>query len=144
MAYCVVRQLTCIDAKEPIVVSNFRSDSNTGQDFFEYVRDLVLNFYLFSGDVLVIDNAPVHCANAILTQLRELLAAANVRLWFLPKYSPELNPCELVFAQVKGWLRRHRSHTEREFWVDMLRAFSRVTLANVCNYYARCLNLESH
>jgi transposase len=126
------------------MVSNFRSESNTASDFFDYVRALVLNFYLFNGDVLVIDNAPVHCAESILTPLRELLDAAGVTLWFLPKYSPELNPCELVFAQVKGWLRRHRSHTESEFWVDMLRAFSRVTLTNVCAYYARCLNLRSH
>ncbi len=48
----------------------------------------------------VMDNAPIHCAEDMLRVLETILQLANVRMFFLPKYSPELNPCELVFAQV--------------------------------------------
>jgi transposase len=134
--------LTKLDAVEPVVVSNFRTDTNTAEDFLNCVRQLVVEFHLWHGDVLVLDNAPVHCAERFTTELRDLLDAANVKVWFLPKYSPELNPCELVFAQTKRWLRTHRSLTSRPFWLDLACAFAEVTLANVAHYYTRCLNLE--
>jgi transposase len=47
------------------------------------------------------DNAPIHKAEDMLRVLEPILDLANVRLFFLPKYSPELNPCEMVFAQVR-------------------------------------------
>jgi transposase len=37
----------------------------------------------------------------MLRVLETILELADVRMFFLPKYSPELNPCELVFAQVR-------------------------------------------
>jgi hypothetical protein len=46
------------------------------------------------------DNAPIHVADDMLRVLETILDLADVRLFFLPKYSPELNPCEMVFAQV--------------------------------------------
>jgi transposase len=94
--------------------------------------------FLERGDILVCDNAPVHKGVDSLPKLSRFLAAKGIQLWFLPKYSPELNPCELVFAQVKNWLRRHRNHNEK-FYVDLARAFSNVSLDNMQNYYRRCI-----
>jgi hypothetical protein len=53
----------------------------------------------------VMDNAPVHVARDMLNVLDAVLDLAGVRLFFLPKYSPELNPCEMVFAQVRCFAR---------------------------------------
>ncbi|WP_425554634.1 transposase, partial [Georgenia daeguensis] len=53
------------------------------------------------GDVLVLDNLPVHH----LTGLREWLAKRGVELVFLPPYSPDFNPIELAFSKLKTWLR---------------------------------------
>jgi transposase len=55
---------------------------------------------LVAGDLLVADNAAIHKSREIIPTLRVALATAGVRMVFLPTYSPELNPCELVFAQV--------------------------------------------
>ena len=30
---------------------------------------------------------------------------AGARLWFLPAYSPDLNPIEQAFAKIKHWMR---------------------------------------
>ena len=49
---------------------------------------------------LVMDNASIHKGPAVTAAL----AALNVEPVFLPPYSPELNPCELVFSMVKGKL----------------------------------------
>jgi transposase len=53
----------------------------------------------------VMDNAPIHVADDMLGVLETILDLADVRLFFLPKYSPELNPCEMVFAQVRSFPR---------------------------------------
>jgi len=68
-----------------------------------------------------------------------LLNTFNVQLRFLPTYSPELNPCELVFAEVKGWLRHRRGSDP--FWFEILKAFQQVSFQNVLNYYFKCLGV---
>ena len=91
-----------------------------------------------AGDIFVVDNASVHNAAEIVDQLEAALDAAHVRMIFLPTYSPELNPCELVFGQIKARLRRHRQ--EGAFWREILDALGTVTLANVAAYYLKCLD----
>jgi len=37
--------------------------------------------------------------------LRRIIKSAGARLWFLPPYSPDLNPIEQAFAKIKHWMR---------------------------------------
>jgi len=97
-----------------------------------------LSQYLVAGDVFVVDNSRIHTAAAIIPVLRALLASAGVRMRLLPKYSPELNPCENIFGQTKRSLREHRG--SGAFEVEVARAFSVVTLANVVAYYRKCVD----
>ena len=60
---------------------------------------------LVRGDILVLDNAKVHFAESIKAVAEALLYATGVEMMFLPAYSPELNPCELIFGLVKAELR---------------------------------------
>jgi transposase len=48
------------------------------------------------------DNLASHKAKAV----RRLIRAAGAKLFFLPKYSPDLNPIEQVFAKLKHSLRK--------------------------------------
>jgi transposase len=54
------------------------------------------------GDVLVADNSRLHHAEAILDDLYALLDANGIE-FYLPTYSPELNPCELCFGRAKRY-----------------------------------------
>ena len=74
--------------------------------------------------------------------LDDLLTASNVKLVYLPAYSPELNPCELIFAQVKRNLREHRM-SAIPLWFDISVSFATVTLENVIQYYKKCLLYSS-
>jgi transposase len=109
-------------------------------DFLVFVTDLIRNGVLTEGDVFVVDNASVHYADSIATMLDDILAAVGVRMFFLPAYSPELNPCELVFAQVKHYLRRHR--LDLPFLFEIAIAFAQVSADNVRHYYDECLSLR--
>ena len=49
------------------------------------------------GDIVVLDNLGSHRSKAV----RQLIRSAGAKLFFLPKYSPDLNPIEQVFAKLK-------------------------------------------
>lgn len=133
--------MTTIDphALLPTVVSNPRVASNTAEDFLEWVESLIALGHLVSGDIFICDNASVHAAADIQERLDSALDGAGVTLYFLPTYSPELNPCELVFAQLKQWIRRNRSGGA--LWQDILDALGTVSYTNVLAYYAHCISI---
>jgi transposase len=54
---------------------------------------------------LVVDNAAVYTGKDFAEVLDDILVFFQVRLAFLPAYSPELNPCELVFSLIKQDIR---------------------------------------
>jgi len=86
---------------------------------------------------LVVDNATVHCGSDTWPALRDLLRAAGVQLLYLPKYSPEFNPCELVFAVMKNWLRWHRS-LHAPLWVEVLIALARISYDELLAFFWKC------
>jgi transposase len=53
--------------------------------------------------VLVMDNARIHHGDEIL----ELADRYGVRIEYLPPYSPDLNPIEEAFSQIKAFIRRN-------------------------------------
>jgi transposase len=52
------------------------------------------------GDIVVMNNLDSHKSVAV----RRAIRAAGARLWFLPPYSPDLNPIEQTFVKIKHWL----------------------------------------
>src|SRR5262245_43616618 len=71
-----------------------------GQSFLLYVEK-VLAPTLRPGDIVIMDNLGSHRSKAV----RAAIRAVGAKLFFLPKYSPDLNPIELFFAKLKHWLR---------------------------------------
>jgi len=82
-----------------------------GQMFLAYV-ERVLVPDLEPGDIVVMDNLGSHKGKAV----RQALKAAGAKLFFLPPYSPDLNPIEQVFAKLKHLLRRAAERTVDDTW----------------------------
>lgn len=129
--------LTSLTHPQGFIRSHLRQGSNNAWDFCLFIIDLLDSGHLAAGDILVCDNASIHKAADMLDVLEPLLEACNVRLLFLPTYSPELNPCELVFGQVKRFLREQ--HASPQFVVAIDAAFNAVTPDNVLAYYDKCV-----
>ena len=72
-----------------------------GQTFLLYVEKVLVPT-LHPGDVVIMDNLGSHRSKAV----RAAIRAAGAKLFFLPKYSPDLNPIEKFFAKLKHWLRK--------------------------------------
>jgi transposase len=77
-----------------------------GACFQTYVERVLLPT-LKPGDIVVMDNLGSHKGKAV----RQLIRSAGARLIFLPKYSPDLNPIEQVFAKLKHLLRKACART---------------------------------
>jgi transposase len=59
------------------------------------------------GDIVIMDNLGSHKANAV----RRAIRAAGAQLFYLPKYSPDLNPSEQFVVKLKPWLRKAAQRT---------------------------------
>ena len=82
-----------------------------GGIFRTYVEE-VLAPTLRKGDIVILDNLGSHKAPAI----RKAIRAAGARLFFLPAYSPDLNPIEQVFAKLKHLLRKAAERSKEAVW----------------------------
>jgi len=56
---------------------------------------------LHPGQVVVMDNASFHKS----PKTRELIESVGCRLIFLPPYSPDLNPIEKFWGNMKRWIK---------------------------------------
>ena len=79
-----------------------------GRCFRAYVEQQLVPV-LEPGDIVVMDNLGSHKAVAI----RQAIRAAGARLWYLPPYSPDLNPIEQAFAKIKLGCAPRRSGPSR-------------------------------
>jgi len=71
-----------------------------GERFRTYVEQVLVPS-LKAGDIVIMDNLGSHKGKAV----RQAIRSAGAKLFFLPKYSPDLNPIEQVFAKLKHVLR---------------------------------------
>ena len=77
-----------------------------GDAFRTYVRK-VLAPTLAAGDIVVMDDLPAHKVAGI----QEAIRARDAQPFYLPAYSPDLNPIELVFAKPKALLREAKERS---------------------------------
>ncbi len=99
-----------------------------GERFLAWVQQ-ALAPTLNPGDVVIMDNLCSHKSPAIRKAIRD----AGARLFFLPPYSPDLNPIEQVFAKLKTLLRKADERTIDATWRrigKLLECFSPQECAN--------------
>lgn len=84
------------------------------------------------GDIVIADNLGSHKGKPA----RDAIRGVGARLFFLPAYSPDLNPIEMVFAKLKTLLRKADERSIEATWRrvgDLLSYFT----ANECAAYLR-------
>lgn len=79
------------------------------KSFLQYIRQFVVPS-LRQGDVVMLDNLKSHKNRAV----RRAIRAVSAKLWFLPAYSPDLNPIEQTFAKLKELLRKAAARSLEE------------------------------
>jgi transposase len=104
-----------------------------GRVFREYVRQ-VLAPTLSPGDIVVMDNLSSHKAAGV----REAIEATGAMLVYLPPYSPDLNPIEMVYSKLKWLVRSAGPTTVDKLWRFLGQALDRFPPTECLNYFRHC------
>lgn len=102
-----------------------------GRSFLAYVEQCLVP-ELSPGDVVIMDNLGSHKSQAV----RQAIRRTGAKLFFLPAYSPDLNPIEQVFAKLKTLLRKDAQRTIDATWKQIGQLLDRFTSTECANYLA--------
>lgn len=104
-----------------------------GPAFLAYVQH-VLAPNLKPGQIVVMDNLSAHKQCAVI----DAIEAAGCACWFLPPYSPDLNPIEQMWSKVKQFLRQRAARTFHELIEAIGEALASVTATDCRGFFAGC------
>ena len=106
----------------------------TNTDVFRaYVREVLIPS-LRPGDIVVMDNLGAHKNPDTISLIEKV--AAEVR--FLPAYSPDLNPIELMWSKVKSLLRKTQARTRPDLLAAISSALASVTSLDASGWFTYC------
>ena len=103
-------------------------------EVFRAYTSQVLAPTLHPGDIVVLDNLRAHKA----PDIRERIENEGAELWYLPPYSPDLNPIELMWSKVKTHLRTAAARTEEALYQAVAQALENVTQRDAHNWLHHC------
>jgi transposase len=104
-----------------------------GPVFLAYVQQHLAPT-LSAGEIVIMDNLNSHKVAGV----REAIEERGALLAYLPPYSPDLNPIELLFAKFKGLLRSAGERTVSGLWDLCGSLLDRFPASECANYFRHC------
>ena len=101
-----------------------------GIAFQAYVEQVLVPT-LSPGEVVSMDNLPAHKPAGI----RDAIERAGATRLFLPPYSPDFNPIEMAFSNIKVWLRNTAPRTVEHLWDAIAEAIDSMTPQEAHNFF---------
>jgi transposase len=121
-----VAALRCGEITAPFVIDR----PMNGAIFLAYVRECLVPT-LTKDDIVVMDNLSSHKVKGV----REAIEAAGATLRYLPPYSPDLNPIELLFAKLKALLRKAAERSIGALWDRIGKLLDAFNAQECANYF---------
>lgn len=98
-----------------------------------FIRE-ILSSVIEKGDVVVLDNLTSHKTRKV----REAFDALGVEVWYLPPYSPDLNPIERCWSKFKALLKQAAARTYETLSEAISEALKKITAADIKNWSRHC------
>jgi transposase len=129
------QKLTMIGAikRGEILATKTIEQSMKSDDFLEFIQ-IDLAPRLQAGDVVVMDNLNSHHRN----EVREIIESVGARVEYLPVYSPDFNPIEMMWSQIKSVVRKFRTKTIESLIKIIELAVSLIPSQFLHNWFAKC------
>ena len=108
---------------------NIIEKTNTGEtflDFIKSIKDKLIN------NTLLLDNARIHHYK----KFKKYCEDNNIRLLYLPAYTPEFNPIEILFSQIKSTFRQLDHSNLKDAIIKSINSIN----TNFINLYNKCYN----
>ena len=125
------------------MISSIRLDGSTAclalegatdtESFRTYVQALLLPT-LRPGDIVIMDNLSPHKSDPTLA----LITQVEAEVMFLPAYSPDFNPIEMMWSKLKNFLRGAEARTQAELITAIGKALAKITPRDAMNWFAHC------
>lgn len=89
---------------------------------------------LCPGDVVIWDDVRIHGVEG----LKEMISSRGARLLPLPRYSPELNPIEMLWSQVKHFIKKARPDTVEALEEAVEATMTLITAEDAAGWFQHC------
>lgn len=129
------KKLTLIGAikRGKILATKTLEQSMKSDDFLEFIQ-VELAPQLKAGDVVVMDNLNSHHR----TEVKEIIESVGASIEYLPVYSPEFNPIEMMWSQIKSFVRKFRTKTIESLIKTIEIAVSLIPAQFLNNWFTKC------
>ena len=86
------------------------------------------------GDLVIMDNLAPHKNEQTIALIRQV----GADVLFLPPYSPDLNPIEMMWSKIKALLRKAATRTHEDLLAALAQALEAVTASDARGWFAAC------
>ena len=101
--------------------------------FRAYVQEVLVPT-LRTGDLVIMDNLAPHKNEQTIALIRQV----GADVLFLPPYSPDLNPIEMMWSKIKALLRKASARTHEDLLAALAHALEAVTPSDARGWFAAC------
>ena len=108
----------------------FFQGSLNGKNFLSYVKNTLIPT-LKKGDIVVMDNLSCHKVKGV----KEAIEEAGASVLYLPPYSPDFNPIEMMWSKIKALLRNWKTDTLELLHSVIPDAFSSVSVSDISGWF---------
>lgn len=107
-------------------------------EFYQFIRcQLLPHLKPFDGSnehsIVVMDNASIHHVDGIVSMIEEV----GAMVMFLPPYSPDFNPIELLFSKLKRtikWFEQEIEANDMDLETVVYSSYCHITPQDCCNW----------
>lgn len=123
------------------ILSSIRANGDTvplvfegalnGELFKAYISECLVPT-LHEGDIVIMDNLSSHKVKGV----AEAIIAAGANVVYLPPYSPDFNPVEMMWSKIKAYLRKVKARTNELLETAIAEALGHVTTSDILAWFA--------
>jgi len=107
--------------------------SMKGKDFETFIQDDLCP-HLLPINVVVMDNLNSHKS----TQVQQLIMATGAKPLYLPRYSPDFNPIEMLWSVLKAFLRKFKPPSLLVIHLVLKTFFLLIDKSFFRNWFSKC------
>ena len=104
--------------------------SLNGKLFKEYIAKCLAPT-LHKGDIVIMDNLTSHKVKGVIAPI----LAVGASVVYLPPYSPDLNPIEMMWSKIKAYLRKVKARTVDLLEIAIAEGFDLITPSDIAGWF---------
>lgn len=112
------------------MVCNYFPGAMTGELFLTYIQNSLVP-HLQKGDIVIMDNLRAHKVDGV----QQMIERAGASVLYLPPYSPDFNPIEMLWSKLKSVLRALKIRNSDILWNVIPFIFDAVSLGDIVSWF---------